>query len=180
MPDRRSKASTIFLWGTLLLAVYSEAGRLGAADWNQGSGYRYLELSPGAEEGPGFIRLSAAATGVTFTNLLSSDRSITNHVLLNGSGVAAGDIDDDGWVDLYFCGLDGSNRLYRNRGGWKFEDVTGSAGVECPDLDATGAAFVDLDGDSDMDLVVNTIGGGTHLFLNDGHGRFSPSPRSQF
>lgn len=45
-------------------------------------------------------------SGINFTNRLSEDRSLTNQIFLNGSGVSAGDIDGDGWVDLYFCGLD--------------------------------------------------------------------------
>ncbi len=67
-----------------------------------------------------------------------------------GMGVAAGDYDGDGYVDLYLTAL-GSNALYRNRGDGSFEDVTTLAGVD----DArwtTSAAFADLDGDGDLDL----------------------------
>src|SRR5260370_30303102 len=94
-------------------------------------------------------------------------------MLLNGSGVAAGDVDGDGLCDLYFCGLDGPNVLYRNLGNWKFQDVTAAAGLACPDLDATGAVFADIDGDGDLDLIVNSLGGGTHSFINDGQGHFT-------
>src|SRR5207244_3383982 len=45
-----------------------------------------------------------------------------------------------------------------------------------PNLDATGAAFADIDGDGDLDLVVNSIGGGTHVFLNNGKGHFTEAP----
>ncbi len=98
---------------------------------------------------------------------------MTNQILLNGSGVAAGDVDGDGWCDLYFCGLDGPNALYRNLGNWTFADVSRDAGVVCDGMDATGSAFADLDGDGDLDLVVNTVAAGTVMFLNDGKGRFS-------
>ena len=121
----------------------------------------------------GFVLLSSAQTGVTFTNHLPEQRHLTNQILPNGSGVAAGDIDGDGRCDLFFCGLSSQSRLYRNLGGWRFEDVTRRAGVECANLDATGATFADVDGDGDLDLVVNSIAGGTHLFLNDGRGRFT-------
>jgi hypothetical protein len=119
-------------------------------------------------------------TGVMFTNVLARDRHLTNQILLNGSGVAAGDVDGDGWCDVYFCGLDGPNVLFRNLGDWRFQDVTAESGVACVGLDSTAAAFADLDGDGDLDLLVNTIGVGVHLFLNDGNGRFSeqPSPMS--
>ncbi|MFN0066934.1 MAG: FG-GAP-like repeat-containing protein [Limisphaerales bacterium] len=96
-----------------------------------------------------------------------------NQILLNGSGVAAGDVDGDGWCDLYFCGLDGPNALYRNLGGWRFEEVAAASGVDCPALDSTGALLADLDGDTNLDLVVNSVAGGTHVFLNDGRGRFN-------
>ena len=119
--------------------------------------------------------MPSAVTGIRFTNHLAPERYLTNQIYLNGSGVAAGDVDGDGLVDLYFCGLDNDNVLYRNLGDWKFEDVTAQAGVACANLDATGAALVDIDGDGDLDLIVNSVAGGTHVFLNDGQGRFTPA-----
>src|SRR5204862_1015120 len=81
-------------------------------------------------------------------------------------------MDGDGWCDLYFCGMEGRNALYRNLGNWRFEDVTASAGVACEGQYSTGAALVDVDGDGALDLLVNALGGGTRLFLNDGKGHF--------
>src|SRR5262249_15979217 len=49
------------------------------------------------------------------------------------------------------------------------------AGVACTNLDATGAALVDVDGDGALDLIVNSLGGGTHIFINDGKGHFKES-----
>lgn len=121
----------------------------------------------------GFQLMPPAQTGVTFSNLLSVDRFTTNQIYLNGSGVAAGDVDGDGKCDLYFCALDNNNVLYRNLGDWKFQDITAAAGVSCAGLDATGAALADLDADGDLDLVVNTVGGGTEIFANDGRAHFS-------
>jgi enediyne biosynthesis protein E4 len=144
-----------------------------APNWEQGEGYRSAPVSVPAAGKPGFTLLNSRMTGITFTNLLSKDRYTTNQIYLNGSGVAAGDVDGDGWCDLYFCGLDGPNVLYRNLGNWRFEDITASAGVACPNLDATGAVFADIDGDGDLDLIVNSVGGGTHIFLNDGKGHFT-------
>jgi hypothetical protein len=110
---------------------------------------------------------------VTFTNLLSDASAARNQILLNGSGVALGDVDGDGWCDLFFCGLDNANALYRNRGDWRFEDVTASAGVGCAGVFSMGAALADMDGDRDLDLLVTVLGGGVRLFLNDGRGRFT-------
>jgi len=98
-----------------------------------------------------------------------------NHNLMNGSGVAAGDFDNDGRCDLYFCAIDGTNTLYRNLGGMQFEDVTINAGVGCPRLHSTGAVFADVDGDGRVDLLVSTLGQGVHCFMNEGNGRFRES-----
>src|SRR5204862_121682 len=81
----------------------------------------------------------------------------------------------DGLVDLYFCGLDNHNVLYRNLGQWKFEDITASARVGCSGQYSTGAVLADIDGDGDLDLLVNALGGGTRLFLNDGRAHFTES-----
>jgi enediyne biosynthesis protein E4 len=70
----------------------------------------------------------------------------------DGMGVAAGDYDGDGFVDLYLTAL-GPNALYRNRGNGTFEDVTARAGVDDPRW-STSAAFADLDADGDLDLFV--------------------------
>ncbi|HTL54412.1 MAG TPA: VCBS repeat-containing protein [Candidatus Limnocylindrales bacterium] len=144
-------------------------------DWQNGPGYRRAPLRPIGEGKDGFTLLEPQSTGIVFTNFLSEERTLASQILPSGSGVAAGDIDGDGLCDLYFCGLKCGNRLYRNLGGWKFEDITERAGVGCTNLDATGAVLVDIDGDGDLDLIVNSLGGGTHLFLNDGHGRFTES-----
>ncbi len=143
-----------------------------ALDWEAAPGHRFAELPVPTAGKAGFAFLPASATGVAFTNVLSEERGLTNQLFMSGSGVAAGDVDGDGWCDLYFCGLDNANVLYRNRGGWKFEDVTAVAGVACAGQASTGAAFADVDGDGDLDLLVNAFGGGTRLFLNDGQGRF--------
>ncbi len=120
----------------------------------------------------GFTSLSPESLGILLTNALQDSRSFTNQIYLNGSGVAVGDVDGDGWCDLYFCGLDRGNALYRNLGNWRFEDITEAAGVRGTGLDSTGAVLADIDGDGDLDLLVNTVGHGTHCFLNDGRGHF--------
>src|SRR5436853_5306695 len=148
-----------------------------ALDWSARTNFRVAALSIPTTGKTGFTLLPTNLTGITFTNILTPERHLTNQILLNGSGVAAGDIDGDGWCDLYFCAAGGHNALYRNLGNWKFDDITAKAGVALPNIDCTAAAFVDLDGDGDLDLVVNSIGSGTHVFLNDGNGKFTLTAR---
>ena len=94
-------------------------------------------------------------------------------MLLNGSGVAAGDFDADGWPDLFLCGLNTPCRLYRNLGGWKFQDVTAESGVICPGRNYRGAVFADINGDASLDLLVATTGQGVLVFQNNGRGQFT-------
>jgi len=67
-------------------------------------------------------------------------------------GVAAGDYDNDGHVDLYVTGY-GGNTLYRNRGDGTFADVSGTAGVAASGWSAS-AGFFDYDNDGNLDLFV--------------------------
>src|SRR5262249_28893256 len=75
--------------------------------------------------------------------------------------------------DIFLAGIGGRSALYRNLGNWKFEEITDRAGVQMKGLSATGAVLADLDGDGDLDLLVNTMGHGTHLFLNNGKRAFT-------
>jgi enediyne biosynthesis protein E4 len=159
----------------VILAVVSVWVLSASADplsWENLKGVRRARLPVPTEGKTGFEKLDAAKLGVLFTNHVSKTRSILNRNLLNGSGVAAGDIDGDGLCDIYFCGIDVGNALYRNLGNWKFEDITASAGVACSQQDSTGAVFADVDGDGDLDLLVSGLGHGVRLFLNDGKGHF--------
>jgi hypothetical protein len=162
--------NTLLSVGLWLLASFSVAS---AMQWTQGAGFRSAEISPAGSEKDGFTLLGAAQTRIDFTNHLSDAKAAENQIRLNGSGVALGDIDGDGLCDIYLCRLEGSNALYRNLGHWRFEEVASSGGAGCDGQYSTGAALADIDGDSDLDLLVNGIGVGTRLFLNDGRGKFT-------
>jgi len=96
-----------------------------------------------------------------------------NRHLAHGSGVALGDFDGDGLVDIYLARIEGPNALYRNLGNWRFLDVATERGVAAPERFSTGAAFADVDGDRDLDLLVTALGGPNALFVNDGLGYFT-------
>ncbi|MGA8488878.1 MAG: tetratricopeptide repeat protein [Terriglobales bacterium] len=91
------------------------------------------------------------------------------------NGISVGDIDGDGFDDLYVCQPAGlPNRLYRNRGDGTFEDITEASGVGV--LENTACAlFADFDNDGRQDLIVVRTGGPL-LFLNQGDGRFRQKP----
>lgn len=143
-----------------------------ALNWQGTDTVSWIEVSPIGSERPGFDAVPPEQSGVAFTNLLESESAIRNQILMNGSGVATGDFDGDGWTDIYFCGLDSTNKLFRNVGGLKFEDVTDDAGVACAGANCTGCVFSDLNGDGRLDLWVTALAGPNRLFLNEGNGKF--------
>ena len=144
-----------------------------ALDWKPTGEHRWASLAGAGLGQPGFTLMNPAQTGVQFTNTLSTLILISNKNLLNGSGVAMGDYDNDGHCDIYLCRLDGSNVMYRNLGNWKFEDTTAATGTGCPSQFSSGATFADVDGDRDLDLFVTAMGQPNRLFQNDGSGKFT-------
>jgi enediyne biosynthesis protein E4 len=170
----RSGGRTCSLIAILVVAMSSAAcGDPEIPEWQEGEGFRWRELATAEGGVAGFQVREPRRTGVTFQNDLSAEAAIANDHLLIGSGVALGDVDGDGWPDVYFSSLEGPNRLYRNRGNWKFEDMTEFAGVGLAGRRATGAVLADVDGDGDLDLFVTALGDPNALLLNDGAGVFS-------
>jgi len=92
----------------------------------------------------------------------------------NSAGVAAGDYDGDGWIDLYIpTGTNGPNLLFRNLGNGTFEETGSAAGVTLTGEENTGATFADLNGDGWLDLIVLGMNGTQpSLFMNIGNGTF--------
>lgn len=128
-----------------------------------------------------FKRLSPQETGVEFRNDLPADASfnILNYLYFyDGGGVAAGDVNGDGLIDLYFTANASPNRLYLNRGNFRFEDATDAAGVAGKGDWSKGVAMADVNGDGLLDLYVSNVAyldkrGRNELFVNNGDGTFS-------
>lgn len=134
-----------------------------------------LAVQPGES---GLDKLSSRRTKIRFNNAVSDASIEENQILMNGSGVAAADIDGDGWVDLYFARLEGANKLYRNLGGGRFKEVTDQPGLSLDTHHSTGTLFADVNGDGHPDLLVSSLNTATSLFLNDGTGRFTLAEES--
>lgn len=128
-----------------------------------------------------FHLLDADDTGVTFNNSIYNADSLllmSFEYVYNGGGVAIGDINNDDLPDLYFTGNMVSSKLYLNKGGFKFEDITEQANVSTNKW-TSGASMVDINQDGFMDIYVCAGGlyNGTKsrsnlLFINQGDNTF--------
>ena len=128
-----------------------------------------------AQNGSLFELVKTAHSGVDYgLHWDDPEGNLKEFLFLNPSGgVCTGDFDGDKLPDLYITSPSGGNRLYRNLGDFKFEDVTESAGVADPEFWGTGASFVDIDNDGDLDLYACGYQCPNKLFLNDGGGKFT-------
>ena len=131
-----------------------------------------------------FTLLDNSETGITFRNDVPYTEEFNTYTyrnFYNGGGVALGDINNDGLVDIYFTGNLGDNKLYLNKGNWVFEDITEKAGVACSGVWSTGVTMVDINGDGLLDIYVCKAGppggAGRHneLFINQGDLTFKES-----
>jgi len=129
-----------------------------------------------------FELLPPSVTGVTFVNQVPEQDTALNIITFlnyyNGGGVAVGDVDGDGLPDLYFTSNVGPNRLYRNLGNYRFEDITERAGVADPAGWKTGVTMADVNGDGRLDIYVSamsylTMHGHNVLYINNGDGTFT-------
>ncbi|MBC7744593.1 MAG: VCBS repeat-containing protein [Flavobacterium sp.] len=104
-----------------------------------------------------FKAISSEHSGINFNNLITESDSI--NVLdfaniYNGGGVGIGDFNNDSLQDIYFAGNMVSNKLYLNKGDFKFEDITKNAGVTGNDRWCRGVAVVDINNDGWQDMYV--------------------------
>ena len=141
--------------------------------WHQESGYRWQTLAVPRRGHAGFTLLDASATGLTHRNDVDDEHGLANRGLLDGAGVALGDVDGDGRPDIFLASVEHPAALYHNDGGYHFTDVTKASGLDFTGIATTSAVLADVDGDGDLDLIVGTFGGPVKLYLNDGKGHFT-------
>jgi len=127
------------------------------------------------------------STGVAFSNTVrdTKDLNILNYRnFYNGGGVATGDINNDGWADVFFTANQGSNKLYLNKGGFKFDDISAKAGFENKKQWSTGVVMADINNDGWLDIFVSNAGHmddstlrRNQLFINNHNLTFTDSAR---
>ncbi|MBB5397591.1 VCBS repeat-containing protein [Mucilaginibacter sp. AK015] len=131
-----------------------------------------------------FKLLTAEQTHVDFVNknTVTDSVNILDYLYFyNGAGVATADFNNDGLEDIYFVSNQGPNKLYLNKGGLKFEDITAKAGVAGTGNWKTGVTVVDINGDGLKDIYVCVVAnfkgfkGHNQLYINNGDLTFTES-----
>ena len=130
-----------------------------------------------------FNSLDPKATGVDFVNTLTptGDMNIIEYLYyFNGGGVGIIDIDNDGFDDLFFTGNQTPDKLYRNLGNMKFEDISTAAGIGTEDSWSTGVTVADINNDGYQDLYISKVSNYKSLeeahhmlYINNGDRTFS-------
>ncbi|HET6542190.1 MAG TPA: VCBS repeat-containing protein [Chryseolinea sp.] len=104
-----------------------------------------------------FTEVSGEETGLNFRNDIVETQHtniMTYEYSYNGAGIAAGDVNNDGFTDLYFSGNSVPNKLFLNKGKWHFQDITASSSTGGRADWKTGVTMADVNGDGWLDIYV--------------------------
>jgi len=108
-----------------------------------------------------FELLDSSRTGIQFSNKLTPTAQFNMFKYMyfyNGGGIGAGDFNNDGLIDLFMTANQGDDKLYLNKGGLKFTDVTREAMVPQDGAWSTGVSVVDINNDGLLDIYVCRVG----------------------
>ncbi len=138
--------------------------------------YPHREASQGSSADKQlFHALKAEESGITFVNEIDNEHPMSRVYIIGYAcgGVSIGDVDADGWDDIYCSGGPRDSVLYKQVGNLRFEDVTRRSGLSGQDTWSSSSQFVDVDNDGDLDIHVCNYDAPNLLYLNDGRGQFT-------
>jgi enediyne biosynthesis protein E4 len=145
-----------------------------------------IAIQLAAQKIPLFSLLSSKQTGIDFNNVIEESNAqnvLAYEYMYNGGGVATGDINNDGWDDIFFTANLRSNKLYLNQGNFSFRDITRTSRVGGRRDWKTGVTMVDINGDGWLDIYVCYSGKGNadsrrnELYINNHDLTFTESAK---
>jgi hypothetical protein len=163
---RKTMRSILLTLGsTLLLTIGCKSDKNQTLDSHiKRDSLETTETSP-----PLFAKVDPSHSGVFFANHIKEDLSTISNLFdfdyfYNGAGVGLEDINNDGLLDILFCGNQVENRLYLNKGNLVFEDITATSGINIGKIWSNGITFVDINNDGWMDIYISQ--GGPNMRLS--------------